>query len=371
MALRALTPLWRQLQETARASARLLVVDDEVSVRMVLREFFADEGIAVATVESAEEALAALDRERFDLVLVDKNLPAASGLELLARLRDRPAIQSLLITGFPSVETVAEALAHGAADYLAKPFDMEHVQSRVRALLDRSARQAVFERIVADVHQLLAGADAAIVNDLKRRLETTRRHIDAASGIIIVGDVELEPDALARAIDAPPAVCVVRGGVAEVFDQIADGASPRVVVLALDASDQTGTVRQLKAADPSLEILLVARSAEVARLLSVIHAGAADFVLPTVEGLPLLARRVRRLADRVRRRRLYLGLLSALHRFAVARDPESAEEVLAIAAPVERRLVRNGFGGRAPARKDVDEDDLPTLERLFADGGPL
>lgn len=369
VALRALTPVWRQLQSTVRAQARLLIVDDEPAVRMVLAQFFADDGLSVEQADSIEAALPILSRTHIDLALVDKNLPAASGIELVAKLRDT-ATQAVLITGFPSLDTVSEALDAGAADYLAKPFDMEHVQNRVRALLDRTARQAVFERILADVRDLLAGVGGTDVEQLKRRLEATRRHIDAASGILLVGDARLEPATLELALahEGASNAAVQAATLDDVYDSIAAGASPRVVVLSLGAGDLTATVRQLKAADASLDILLLARTVEVARLLSVVHAGAADFVLPTVEGLPLLARRVRRLSERVRRHRLYLGLLAALYRFATATDPESAETVLAVAAPAERRLVRAGFGDVKPSPSDDPMDDLPTLERHFSGG---
>ncbi|MCU1277743.1 MAG: CoB--CoM heterodisulfide reductase subunit [bacterium] len=345
MDLRALTTAWQQLRGELRGAAHILVVDDEEAVCAVLREFFADAGYRVTCAPSVEAAWPLIETERFDLLVTDKNLPGQSGIDLIERLRhERLVMPALLITGYPSLDSVDEALQHGVVDYLSKPFDMEHVQARVAALLDRALTRRLFETMVRDLGEAERGDDSAAMAELKRRLWATRQLIGpatgaAATGVALLGDLELDPVALERALGAPT-LPVTRTSFDELVAAIAAGTAPRVVVAEVGPHDLTPLVRQLRAADPTIEVVVVARQIEVARVLAVIHAGAADFVLPAVEGVTILARRVRRLAERALRQRLRLGLLSALHQHALAVDPGAADAVAELAPPHERRIIR-------------------------------
>jgi DNA-binding NtrC family response regulator len=342
MDLRALTSSWQQLRGELRGGARILVVDDEESVCAVLREFFVDAGHRVTCAPTAERAWALIESERFDLLVTDKNLPGISGIDLIARLRDeRLALPALLITGYPSLESVDEALQHGVVDYLSKPFDMEHVQARVGALLDRALTRRLFETMVRELAEAERGDDSAPMAELKRRLWATRQLIDQSkeSGVALLGDLPLDPPALQSALGAPK-LGVKRLTADELLAAITGGAAPRVVVAEVGPDDLTPLVRQLRAADPTVEIIIVARHIEVARVLAIVHAGASDFVLPAVEGMAILARRVRRLAERALRQRLRLGLLSALYQHALAVDPEAAAAVAELVPSHERRIVR-------------------------------
>ena len=342
MDLRALTTSWQTLRGELRGGAHILVVDDEAAICAVLREFFVDAGHRVTCAPSAEAAFSLIENDKFDLLVTDKNLPGQSGIDLIARLRDeRLALPALLITGYPSLESVDEALEHGVVDYLSKPFDMEHVQARAGALLDVALTRRLFETIVRDLYAAERGDESAPAAELKRRLWATRQQIDqpAATGIALLGELDLDPPTLERALGAP-ALPVTRTTFEALLAAIAAGAAPRVVIAEVGPTDLTPLVRQLKAADPTLEVVIIARQIEVARVLAVIHAGASDFVLPAVEGVTILARRVRRLADRALRQRLRLGLLAALHQHALAVDPGAADAVAELVPPHERRIVR-------------------------------
>lgn len=121
----------------------VLVVDDEVVVLTVLREALRRGGYRVTTAASAEEAMDLMRKRRFDLVLTDKNLPGASGLEVLrlARTLDPPPAV-VLITGYSSYDSAVEALDIGAQDYIEKPIrDVENLRFRIRRALSRRDEQ--------------------------------------------------------------------------------------------------------------------------------------------------------------------------------------------------------------------------------------
>ncbi|MBF0283981.1 MAG: sigma 54-interacting transcriptional regulator [Magnetococcales bacterium] len=103
---------------------RILVVDDELAVRGVVGEMLAHHGWEAAMVSGWDEALATLENDPRPLVLSDIRMPGRSGLELLGELRQRhPETLVLLMTGFPEMEMVRQALQQGAFDFLVKPVD--------------------------------------------------------------------------------------------------------------------------------------------------------------------------------------------------------------------------------------------------------
>jgi PAS domain S-box-containing protein/putative nucleotidyltransferase with HDIG domain len=117
--------------------AKVLIVDDERSIRATLAEFVREDGHEVRTAESAAEALRLAEADPPDVVVTDIVLPRMSGVELLGRIHERfPDVQVVMITGEPTVETAAEAVRRGAFDYLAKPIS----SAAVRSAVARSAR---------------------------------------------------------------------------------------------------------------------------------------------------------------------------------------------------------------------------------------
>jgi DNA-binding NtrC family response regulator len=114
------------------APATVLVVDDDEQMRAVLRVFLEHEGYRVVERGSAEDALAALEAVRPDVIILDRVMRGQSGSDLLARLdRRQRAIPVILVTAFGGPDVEAEALRRGAASYLEKPFRMSAV---VRAI---------------------------------------------------------------------------------------------------------------------------------------------------------------------------------------------------------------------------------------------
>jgi len=107
-------------------SGRILVVDDDPEMRRLLAEFLRGEGFRVDLAANGQEALRQLCEEIFDHVVLDKNLPGESGLEMLPLLRAlAPGTPVTLITAFGDSRTHEQAFSRGAYDVLLKPFNLD------------------------------------------------------------------------------------------------------------------------------------------------------------------------------------------------------------------------------------------------------
>jgi len=116
---------------------RILVVDDDLTIRTILARVLEDEGHTVAQALSGEEALGIAQQERPDLALLDIGLPGIDGLEVLSRLRrDVPEIAVVMITAQTSVKTAVAAMRAGARNYLAKPFGPDEIRAVVGEALE-------------------------------------------------------------------------------------------------------------------------------------------------------------------------------------------------------------------------------------------
>ena len=117
---------------------RILVVDDELSMREFISILLEREGYEVLTAADASTALERLSASPIDLVISDVQMPGLNGLELLARIRtSSPDTAVLLVTAYSTAEQAVEAMKLGAYDYLAKPFKVEELKILVRNALEK------------------------------------------------------------------------------------------------------------------------------------------------------------------------------------------------------------------------------------------
>lgn len=111
------------MQKRAELPGRVLVIDDEPAVQDLLQRVLANAGHQVTVVDSAEAALIRLARDRFDVLVVDNNLPRMTGLELMSLVRDHhPELRAIMITAYNTPAVEARARALGVMSYVAKPF---------------------------------------------------------------------------------------------------------------------------------------------------------------------------------------------------------------------------------------------------------
>ncbi|MEY4297179.1 MAG: hypothetical protein RLZZ423_358 [Cyanobacteriota bacterium] len=136
--------------------ARLLVVEDDDTIRETVSEAMAMEGFSVAAAADGLAAWRQLGQQRFDLVVLDLMLPGLNGLDLCRRLRSTPNPPLILVVSARDTETDRVlGLEVGADDYLVKPFGMRELVARCRALLRRQRQQEpAVERLPAQASEL-------------------------------------------------------------------------------------------------------------------------------------------------------------------------------------------------------------------------
>jgi DNA-binding response OmpR family regulator len=148
------TSAWEQTGRHVPGS-RILVIEDEVPMRTVLKDILDSEGFRVMTAADGETGLEKALNEKPDLILLDIMLPKLDGFALCAELRSLAiAVPVLMLTAKGQVEDRVAGLDVGADDYLVKPFSTDELLARVRALLRRVQRQSrvVTALTMGDVH---------------------------------------------------------------------------------------------------------------------------------------------------------------------------------------------------------------------------
>lgn len=184
------------------AAAKILIVDDETLIRETLREFLSSEGFSITACSNSEEALKIVQRQRFDVALLDVQLPGMDGIELLEQLmRISPETCVLTVTAFGTVETAVAAFKKGAHDYLMKPILLDEVLSKIQHMLtyrDLALENQWLRRELNRVYEVngIVGRSSAMqaVFDLVARVAPTR------TTVLLVGESGTGKELIAREI---------------------------------------------------------------------------------------------------------------------------------------------------------------------------
>jgi DNA-binding NtrC family response regulator len=120
---------------------KVLLVEDETIVRESLRDWLAEDGYDVECVDTGEEALARIKQEDFGVVVLDLRLPGVGGLQVFEQAKElKPETKGVIITAYPSKETLEEARRLGLVDYLVKPFKISDLEKLIGAALGEVAK---------------------------------------------------------------------------------------------------------------------------------------------------------------------------------------------------------------------------------------
>ena len=329
--LRAFAPVWRQFYQELVAEVRALIVDDEKSGSQ-LAEALSAGGYESVQCETAEVAWERIRDERFDLAVVDYALPDENGIRLISRLRAKGhSLPCVLTTSEERAEIVSKALEVGADDYLAKPYgNIAHCVQRMQSLVDRRITKSLFEVIIRDLSEAVRQGGMAEdgLAALSRDLFGFKVSLDKRPQAMVFDNDEFEGGALAKSLQGHGVTTAVASNHEQLFGAIRSETGPLTVVLSLEVPNAILTIKRLKSEDAQVEVLATAEGADVEQAVAAVNAGATDFVLRSREGLTTLGSRVSRVVSRCREHRLYLYLLTSLHRTAKKYNPELADDLV-------------------------------------------
>jgi DNA-binding NtrC family response regulator len=202
---------------------RILIVDDELSVRSSLGEWFQEDGFLVETAVDGEAALRAMDRGPYDIILLDLKMPGMDGIAVQKRVREiDPEATVIILTAYASVQTAVEALKLGAFDYVTKPVDPDELSNLVRNALRTRALAEENVRLKEKVSELTQAVPILAVSpSMEHVLELIGTVAGTDSSVVIRGESGTGKELVARAIHAQsprryfPLVAVNSGSIPE------------------------------------------------------------------------------------------------------------------------------------------------------------
>jgi len=137
------------------------IVDDDQSIRFVLEKALAREDLAVRSFTNPRDVLLALDEDEPQVLVSDIRMPGGSGIELLAKVKERcPGLPVIIMTAYSDLDSAVSAFQGGAFEYLPKPFDVPKAVELIRRALDESMREEVRDERMAQMPEMLGQAPA-------------------------------------------------------------------------------------------------------------------------------------------------------------------------------------------------------------------
>src|SRR5580693_8888877 len=184
--------------------ASILVVDDEAGIRESLEVLLGFENYAVKTAASGEEGLNLLDRETFDLMLLDLALPGQSGMELLPQFKERqPDLPIIMITAYGTVDNVVEAIRAGAENFVQKPWDNEKLLADIRSAVARHRAEEENLQLKRALKQRYNFANLVGKSDsMLRVFDLVAQVAPSRSTVLIQGESGTGKELIAKAIHA-------------------------------------------------------------------------------------------------------------------------------------------------------------------------
>jgi DNA-binding NtrC family response regulator len=176
--------------------ARILIIDDEVSIRRTLREILEYEKYKVDDAGTGKEALAQVAEHEYDVILCDIKMPEMDGIELLGILRQSCETPVIMISGHGTIETAVEAIKMGAYDYIAKPPDLNRLLITIKNALDKSkllTETKILRKAISKQYEMIG--ETAVMDDIR---EMIQKVAPTSARVLVTGENGTGKELVAR-----------------------------------------------------------------------------------------------------------------------------------------------------------------------------
>ena len=176
--------------------AKILVIDDEKSIRNTLREILEYEKFKVEDAADGPAAVALTDKDTYDVILCDIKMPGMDGMEVLDNLLSKTDTPVIMISGHGNIDTAVEAIKKGAFDYIAKPLDLNRLLITIRNAMDKSSlitETRTLKRKVSKTYDMVG--DSKAMADIREMIE---RVAPSGARVLITGENGTGKELVAR-----------------------------------------------------------------------------------------------------------------------------------------------------------------------------
>lgn len=182
--------------------AKILIVDDEESMRFFLSEAVSKEGYKCRAVANGEQAIKMIEAERFDLIIIDYNMPGLNGLETFLKMKEiDPDLVAIMITAHGNNALAYEAMEKGIFDYFTKPFDLTEMRVVIRRALEKCQLQRQVRTLREDLGEKYGFdriiGDSRAIHDL---IERVRKVADSDVSVLVLGESGTGKELVAQAL---------------------------------------------------------------------------------------------------------------------------------------------------------------------------
>jgi DNA-binding NtrC family response regulator len=181
---------------------KILIADDDKNLRTILVNELSTEGLAAVGTESGKNALEFLEKEEFDVLLLDLDMPGLSGLDVLKKIKalEIPA-EVIILTGHGTVQTAVEAMKLGAYDFLTKPFKMEELKAVIEKALEKKKLLSENLLLKTQIKRQADSGELVTQSPLMHEvLETVRKVAASDLPVLVYGESGTGKELIARAI---------------------------------------------------------------------------------------------------------------------------------------------------------------------------
>jgi len=181
---------------------RILVVDDEEAMRESLNDWLKEDGYEVGLAAGGQEAIDAIRKEPWEVILLDLKMPGMDGLETLKHLKEvRPDAEILMMTAYATVDTAVQAMKEGAFDYLVKPFDPDEIEILIKKIVKQ--KELILENVLLrkkleerdQFDEIIGKSDV-----MQQIFELIKRVAPTDSTVLITGESGTGKELIAQAI---------------------------------------------------------------------------------------------------------------------------------------------------------------------------